>query len=121
MSFNFKVENDELINSQYPEGLNDLTVLIDITGGLMNYGEFEQVNTIFKKLEQVCSRIDDEERKVDKELVLIRFNDLNLSLKDKARFMNYMINYSLCGSKVKSLLEQDSEELIAWLNELEIA
>lgn len=118
--FSFKIEGNKMVSGQYPEGLDSLCAVVDVSGGLMKYGEENLVKPVYMELLKMYSNMNKTSPKdrMDKELLFIEFNKLELPLKYKAELMNYMIEVSLNGRKVKDLLEGNMQDLKKFLYEL---
>jgi len=129
--FKFHVEDGRLVNGTYPIGVDELCAIVDVTGSLMKYGEMDRVKNYYMKIQSMYTKMKSDEfieqmnyfgvssDIKNKEILFIEFNKLDLPLEYKAKLMNYMIEVSLNGAKIKELLEGSKEDLIKYLDYLE--
>lgn len=125
----FKVCNDKIVYDGVPNGFKNLCAVVDVSAGLMKYGECDFVKAHYMSLLRMYSYMNKSEFKeamgslgfpnsnVNADILFIDIDSLNLPLDYKVKFMDYMIEHSLCGSKVKELLEGSIEEFKEFLNE----
>lgn len=126
----FKVKDGKLVNGFYREGLNSLCAIVETEGSLMKYGEENICKEYYMQLLKMYSKMNNRNtkecldyfglpsEKVEADIMFIRFNDLAIDNKYKAKLMNYMIEVSLNGKKVKELLEGTIEDLKLFLDRL---
>ena len=130
----FKI-NDRgiIVNSLFPNGFEELCVVVDVSGGLMKYGECDYIKSYYMELMKMYSNINKSNVKdmlgslgfninsdnMKCDILFINIKELEINDEYKVKFMNYMINHSLCGKKIKELLEGFPKLLEDFLDSVE--
>lgn len=114
----FYIKNGKLVSDLFPEGVNNLCAIVDVKTGLMKYGEECHLRDYYSKLLDMYSKLNKVQGDNSDELILIKLDDINIDIEEKAKFMNYMIEYSANGEKIKELLEGSISNLRKWIDNL---